>query len=108
MMVIGVDYHPSFQTIAFLMEETGECGEQELNHSDGQAERFYRDLQQRGIRVRVGMEATGYSRWFERLLAELGFEVWMGDPAEIKAKRVRKQESVLMLPLITFELRLRD
>jgi hypothetical protein len=53
MMVIGVDYHPSFQTIAFLMEETGECGEQELNHSDGQAERFYRDLQQRGIRVRV-------------------------------------------------------
>jgi hypothetical protein len=32
MMIIGVDYHPSFQTIAFLMEETGECGEQELNH----------------------------------------------------------------------------
>jgi hypothetical protein len=31
MMIIGVDYHPSFQTIAFLMEETGECGEQELN-----------------------------------------------------------------------------
>jgi hypothetical protein len=42
------------------MEETGECGEQELNHSDGQAERFYRDLKQRGIHVRVGMEATGY------------------------------------------------
>ena len=60
--------------------------------SDGQAERFYRELQQRGIRVRVGMEATGYSRWFERLPAELGFEVWMGDPAEIKAKRVKKQK----------------
>jgi len=38
------------------------------------------------------MEATGYSRWFERLLAELGFEVWMGDPAEIKTKRVQKQK----------------
>src|SRR5258707_3250897 len=38
------------------------------------------------------MEANGYSRWFERLLAELGFEVWMGDPAEIKAKRVKKQK----------------
>ena len=75
-----------------LMEETGECGEQELNHSDGQAEKFYRDLKQRGICVRVGMEATGYSRWFERLLAELGFEVWIGDPAEIKAKRVKKQK----------------
>ena len=92
MMIIGVDYHPSFQTIAFFMEETGECGEQELNHSDGQAEKFYRDLKQRGICVRVGMEATGYSRWFERLLAELGFELWIGDPAEIKAKRVKKQK----------------
>jgi transposase len=93
MMIIGVDYHPSFQAIAFLMEETGECGEQELNHSDGQAEKFYRDLKQRGIGVRVGMEATGYSRWFERLLAELGFEVWIGDPAEIRAKRVKKRKT---------------
>jgi transposase len=93
MMIIGVDYHPGFQTIAFLMEETGEYGEQELNHSSGEAERFYRDLQRKQIRVRVGMEATGYSRWFERLLAELGFELWMGDPAEIKAKRVKKQKT---------------
>jgi len=61
-MLIGLDYHPSFQTIAFLMEETGEYGEQELNHRDGQAKKFYRDRKQRGIRVRVGMEATGYSR----------------------------------------------
>jgi transposase len=90
MMIIGVDYHPGFQAIAFFMEETGECGEQELKHSDGEAERFYRDLQQRGIRERVGMEATGYSRWFERLLAELGFELWIGDPAEIKAKRIEE------------------
>ena len=52
MMLIGVDYHPSFQTIAFFMEETGEYGEQELNHSGGEADKFYRDLQQRGIRVR--------------------------------------------------------
>jgi transposase len=91
-MLLGVDYHPSFQTIAFFMEETGECGERELNHSEGEAEKFYRDLKERGIRVRVGMEATGYSRWFERLLAELGFELWIGDPAEIKAKRVKKRK----------------
>jgi hypothetical protein len=37
MMLIGVDYHWSFQTIAFLVEETSECGEQELKHSDGEA-----------------------------------------------------------------------
>jgi len=92
MMIIGVDYHPSFQEIAFLVEETGEYGEQKLNHSEGEAERFYRDLHARGIHVQVGMEATGFSRWFERLLAELDFELWMGDPAEIKAKRVKKQK----------------
>ena len=93
MLIIGVDYHPSFQTIAFLMEEIGECGEQELKHSDGEAEKFYRDLKQRGVRVRVGLEATGYSCWFERLLAELGFEVWIGDAAEISRQRVRKQKT---------------
>ena len=81
--IIGVDYHPSFQQTAFLMKETGEYEERQLNHSGGEAERFYRDLHQRRIGVRVGMEATGYSRWFERLLAELGFELWIGDPAEI-------------------------
>jgi transposase len=93
MIIIGVDYHPSFQQIAFLNQETGECDERRLNHSDGEAERFYRELKQRGVSVRVGMEATGYSRWFERLLAELGIEVWIGNAAEIKTKRVRKQKT---------------
>jgi hypothetical protein len=59
MMMIGVDYHPSFQEIAFFVEETGEYGEQRLNHDGREAEQFYRDLKQRGIHVRVGMEATG-------------------------------------------------
>jgi len=45
---------PELSDDCILMEETGECGEQELNHSDGEAEKFYRDLQQRGISVRVG------------------------------------------------------
>jgi hypothetical protein len=34
MFIIGVDYHPSFQQIAFLVEETGEYDERQLNHSD--------------------------------------------------------------------------
>jgi transposase len=92
-MLIGVDYHPSFQQIAFLAEATGEYSERRLNHSDGEVEKFYRDLKLRGVQVQVGMEATGYSRWFERLLAELDFEVWIGDPAEIQARRVKKQKT---------------
>jgi transposase len=55
--------------------------------------RTSRDLQARGISVRVGMETTGYSRWFERLLTELGFEVWIGDAAEIKIRRAKKQKT---------------
>jgi len=103
--MIGVDYHPSVQQIAFTDTETGEFGERRLNHSDGEAEKFYRDLKQRGISVRVGIEATGYSRWFERLLVELGFEVWIGNAAEIKTQRVRKQktdraDALLLLKLL--------
>jgi transposase len=93
MVIKGVDYHPSDQYIAFVDTETGENGERRLNHSDGEAEKFYRELTTRGVSVRVGMEATGYSRWFERLLAELGIEVWIGEAAKIKAKRVRKRKT---------------
>jgi transposase len=38
MLIIGVDYHPSFQQIAFMDQETGQCEERRLNHSDGEAE----------------------------------------------------------------------
>ena len=93
MLIIGCDYHPSVQQIAWADAETGECGEKRLMHSNGEAERFYRELKQRGVQVRVGMEATGHARWFERLLAELGFELWVGDPAEIRATRVRKKKN---------------
>jgi transposase len=108
MMIIGVDYHPSFQQIAFLDQETGECGERRLNHSEGEADRFYRDLLQRGMHVRVGMEATGFSRWFERLLAELGFELWIGHAAEIKTRRVRKQKTDRLDAQLLLKLMLED
>ena len=93
MLIIGCDYHPSVQQIAWVDRENGECGERRLLHSDGEAEGFYRELKQRGVSVRVGIEATGHARWFEGLLAELGFELWTGDAAAIRAKRVRKQKT---------------
>src|SRR5271168_4974590 len=93
MIILGVDYHPSDQYIAFLDTETGECGERRLNHGDEEAEKFYRELAARGVNIRVGMEATGYSRWFERLLAELGIELWIGNAAAIKTRRVRKPKT---------------
>lgn len=90
MWIIGCDYHPRFQQIAFVNTEGGECGKRRLEHV-GEAEQFYRGL--RGQAVRVGMEAGGQARWFERFLAELGYELWIGDPRKIRAAETRKQKT---------------
>jgi transposase len=92
MLIIGCDYHPGFQQIASVDTDTGELRECRLQHRE-QAEKFYRELAVRAVQVRVGMEASGQARWFERLLAELNFELWIGDAAEIRAKRVRKKKT---------------
>ena len=90
MLIIGCDYHPGFQQIAFVDTETGEFGERRLTHRE-EAEQFYDTLRERS--VRVGMEASGHARWFERLLRDLQFELWIGDAAEIRTKRLRKQKT---------------
>jgi transposase len=92
MMIIGCDYHPAFQQIAFVDTDTGELQERRLQHPE-EAEKFYRDLAAQGMKVRVGMEASGQARWFERLLAELNFELWIGDATEIARRRERKQKT---------------
>ena len=92
MMIIGCDYHPGFQQIAFVNTETGELGEQRLAHRE-KAEQFYGDLKGQGLKVRVGMEASGHARWFERLLTDLQFELWIGDAAAVRTKRIRKQKT---------------
>ena len=43
MMIIGCDYHPGFQQIAFVDTESGELQERRLQHRE-EAEKFYRDL----------------------------------------------------------------
>jgi transposase len=91
MIIMGCDYRPGFQQIALVDTETGERKEQRLDHRE-EAEKFYRDLAAKGIKVRVGMEASGHARWFERLLAGLNVELWMGDAAVIRAKRGQGQD----------------
>src|SRR2546422_7598618 len=91
MLIIGCDFHTRYQQIAMAKEETGELLlERRLDHQSGEAHAFYRSLQ---APVRVGIEATGPIHWFERLLAELGHELWIGDSARIRASDVRKQKT---------------
>jgi transposase len=105
MIIIGVDFHPEFQQIASVDTETGEFQEKRLAHRED-AETFYRALA--GQKVRVGMEASGHARWFERLLAELQFELWIGDAAEIQSKRVRKQKTDRQDAQLILRLMLKD
>ena len=103
MKIIGCDFHPGYQQIAMLDEETGELSEKALSHEKIEEVRaFYSALQGP---VRVGIEASGQSQWFERLLAELGHELWIGDAAKIRASCERKQktdrrDALLLLQLL--------
>ena len=90
MMIIGCDFHPSFQQVTYVDEETGECGERRLGHRE-EAVRFYRSLTAR--QVRVGMEATGNDRWFRKLLGELGHQLLVGDASAIHASAPREQRT---------------
>ena len=92
MILIGVDSHSEFQQIAWLNTTTREVEEKRLAHPD-EAEKFYRALASANETVRIGMEASGHAPWFERLMAELQFELWIGDAAVIRTKRVRKQKT---------------
>ena len=88
MKIIGCDFHPSYQQIMMLDRATGEMVEKALSHERKEEVRvFYAELEGS---VRVGIEASGQSQWFERMLAELGHEVWIGDAGKIRASCERK------------------
>src|SRR5439155_19246889 len=72
MMVIGCDFHPSWQQVCWLDTETGESGEQKLVQASGDAERFYRQVAAPAL---IGIEATGNCHWLVDLLAEIGHEL---------------------------------
>jgi transposase len=89
MDIIGCDLHSRYQVVAWVKRETGEIMRRRLEHEKGEARRFYVGLP-RG--ARVGIEATIPALWFERLLAECGHELWVGDAAKIRASETRQQK----------------
>jgi hypothetical protein len=90
MLIVGCDFHPSWQQIAWFDTETGETGERKLVHAAGEAKQFYQQLP---AAVLIGMEATGNSQWFIELVEDLGQEIWIGDAAQIRASYVRQQKT---------------
>jgi len=90
MMIIGCDFHPSWQQVSWLDTETGEADERKLVHATGDGKAFYQQLAAPAL---IGMEATGNSQWFIELVQDLGHEIWIGDAAQIRASYVRKQKT---------------
>jgi transposase len=88
---IGVDFHARQQTICYLKTETGELVIAALEHQDKEQVRaFYQQFQKPVI---VGLEASGYSPWFETMLEQLGCEVWLGHATEIRRRARWRQKN---------------
>lgn len=90
MVIIGCDFHPGFQQIAMVATEGGEIRHLRLAHKE-EAEQFYRLLC--GREVLVGIEACGYTQWFEQMLEGMGHCFQIGDAAAIRASYVRGQKT---------------
>ena len=88
MSIIGCDFHSRYQVVAGVDTEDGEVVTRRLEHENGEAQAFYAGLAKPSL---IGIEATGYTQWFEGMVADLGLELWVGDPAEIWARSVRRQ-----------------
>jgi transposase len=88
---IGVDFHARQQTICYLKTETGELVISELKHQDKEQVRaFYAQF---AGQVIIGLEASGYSPWFEAMLEQLGHQVWLGDASEIRRRARWRQKN---------------
>ncbi len=89
---IGVDFHARQQTISYLTTEAGEIKQQQIEHGSLPAVReFYEQFA--GQQVVVGFEASGYAAWFEELLEELGYEIWVGHATAIRTYARRRQKN---------------
>jgi transposase len=85
----GVDFHARQQIIAWCNTVDGEIRYLKLSHAELQKVRaFYAGLPSQVI---VGLEASGYSAWFEEMLFELKHEVRIGHATEIR-KRARSRQ----------------
>jgi len=90
MSIIGCDLHTRYQVVAWIEEGTGEIKVRRLDHAGVEVKTFYAQFSRGTV---VGIEATFAALWFERLLAELGHELWVGDAARIRASEVREQKT---------------
>ena len=89
-LYIGVDIHARQQTLSYLDTEDGTTGRLELQHERDDVKGFYCKFQGEVI---IGIEACGYTNWFEELIEQLGHKLLVGDAAEIRRLARRRQKN---------------
>jgi transposase len=86
----GVDFHARMQTVSYCNTDSGEIHTVDLNHQKDDLRSFYSHFDGDVI---VGVEASGYTPWFEQMLDDLGCTLFIGDAAEIRRQARRRQKN---------------
>jgi len=89
-LYIGVDIHARQQTLSYLDTSDGSTGLVELSHERDDIREYYSQFQGEVI---IGIEACGYTNWFEELIEQLGHKLLVGDAAEIRRLARRRQKN---------------
>jgi transposase len=89
-LYIGVDIHARQQTLSYLDRSDGTTGQVQLDHERDDVREFYSQF---AGEVIIGIEACGYTNWFEELLEQLGHKLLVGDAAEIRRLARRRQKN---------------
>ncbi|MEZ5346490.1 MAG: IS110 family transposase [Pyrinomonadaceae bacterium] len=81
-LYIGVDFHPYSQVVAYISKDDGEIKYRSFDHSDKKSLRkFYKEAARDSI---IGIEATGSTQWFEKMLNSMGHTLKTGNPRLIR------------------------
>lgn len=87
---IGVDLHVRTQTLCWLDTADGEEHQAMLDHERDDVRAFYSQFPATAL---IGVEASGYSLWFHRLIEELGHQLLVGNALAIRQFARRRQKN---------------
>ena len=102
---LGVDFHARTQTVCWCDTTDGVIHQRTLDHQQDDVSSFYAQF---AVPAVVGLEATGYARWFHRLLEAQGHRLLVGDAYVIRKCALRRQkndrrDAELLLDLLLHE-----
>lgn len=87
---LGVDFHARTQTVSWCDTANGVTERRTLDHRTDDVRAFYQGFHPPAV---VGLEATGYARWFHRLVEETGHQLLIGDARRIRQCAARRQKN---------------